>query len=648
MNYYDVIPATGKYHGFTGLTYSSDAELELGQIVSVAIRGAGVLGFVAENAQKPKFPVLPITSSLEGLVLPKSSLELFYWLQQYYPGPARALASQFLPADLLTISKQSISGSTAQIEDSKSPALSLEQKEALRFINKQESGTFLIHGETGSGKTRVYIELAKEVVATGKSVLVLTPEIALTPQLVDRFRAVFGNQVRVTHSHLTPVQRKLLWLDLMKADEPKILIGPRSALFMPLNKIGLVVIDEFHDQAYKQENAPYYQAIRVASKLAEIHRAKLVLGSATPSINEYFFASQKRIPVLRMVTKPALKQGAQADITIHVVDLSSAQERTKHPLISTTLIREIQACLARGEQAMVFLNKRGSARAVVCQACGWQALCPRCDLALVYHGDTHTLRCHTCGFSESTPSACPSCESAEILFKSPGTKAVTDFLRSLFPEAQIARFDKDNKKADRIEERHADIKDGSIDILVGTQILTKGHDLPNLSLVGILLAETSLIFPDYTAEERSYQIIHQLLGRVGRGHRPGYGVVQTFDPKNVTIQAAIKGSWQDFYKAQLSARKSFGFPPFFHVMKIHLVRKSRASAKSAAEKLSEDIKSGHSDIVIIGPSPSFIEKRGDKWHWQLIVKSKNRAALVAIVKTLPKSVPADIDPSHLL
>lgn len=563
-------------------------------------------------------------------------------------GPAGILAGQFLPDNLSVDSKVPVSHATESSEHAILPSLSQEQEEALSYINDRESGSFLVHGETGSGKTRLYIELAKKAVKDGKSVLILTPEIALTPQLVDRFTNVFGDLVSLTHSSLTPVQRKLLWLDLIKTRQPRILIGPRSALFMPLYSTGLIVIDEFHDQAYKQENTPYYQALRVAGKLAAIHKAKLILGSATPSISEYYFAQQKKIPVLRMILKPALQQTAKTEITSYIVDLADSKERTRYPLISNTLIRELTACLVRGEQSMIFLNKRGSARAIVCQSCGWQAQCPRCDLPLVYHADTHLLNCHTCGLSDQTPTSCPSCRSNDILFKSPGTKAVTEFLKSLFPQARIARFDKDNKKADRLEARHAEVKDGSIDILVGTQLLTKGHDLPNLSLVGILLAETGLIFPDYTAEEQSYQIIHQLLGRVGRGHRPGHAVVQTFDPGNTTVLAAMKGLWEEFYTVQLAQRKSFGFPPFFHVMKIHIARKSRISAKNAAEKLAAAIQNSHAGIQIVGPSPGFIEKHGDKWHWQLIIKAKNRAVLVEIAGTLPGNTPADIDPGHLL
>lgn len=647
MNYYEIIPATSKYHG-GALTYSSVRKLAIGQVVGIEIKGLKAVGFIASAVKQPDFAVKPMSEIFDQLVLAASSLELFYWMQSYYPGPLGALANQFMPPNISTVSKKMVMPSTVIADKIESPVLSLEQSEALNFINNQRTGTFLVHGETGSGKTRLYIELAKKEINAGKSVLMLTPEISLTPQLLDRFSAVFGDTVSATHSNISPAQRKLLWLSLLKATEPKILIGPRSALFMPLRVPGVIIVDEFHDQAYKQENTPYYQALRVASKMAQIHSAKLVLGSATPSINEYFFALQKQAPVLTMVSKPALRGTVQSPTKVDVVDLSDIQERTKYPLISTTLLREIRTCLDRGEQAMIFLNKRGSARAVVCQTCGWQALCPRCDLPLVYHSDTHTLHCHTCGFSEPTPSACPSCNSAEILFKSPGTKAVAGFLKSLFPEARIARFDKDNAKADRLETRYTDIKDGSIDILVGTQLLTKGHDLPNLSLVGILLAETGLVFPDYTAEEHSYQIIRQLLGRVGRGHRPGFAVVQTFDPENTTIQAAVSGSWEDFYNDQLLARKAFGFPPFFHVMKIHVLRKSQASAKKAAEKLAKIIQTGYTNAVVVGPSPSFIEKRGDMWHWQIIVKSKNRGVLVSIIKTLPKSTIADIDPSHLL
>lgn len=648
MYYYEVIPATNKYHGTDGLTYSWSTGLSLGQVVRIKIRNLHTEGFVSQKVPKPAFPVHSIDTVFKDIILPKSTIELFYWLQQYYPAPAGVVASHFLPSNLSIASKPAKNEVKTPISSKNLPPLISEQTSVLNELTAQADGSFLLHGDTGSGKTRLYIELAKRSIDKNKSVLILTPEISLTPQLVDTFAAVFGDQVYFTHSALSPVQRKRLWLHILNLEKPVVLIGPRSALFMPINNLGFIAVDEFHDQAYKQESTPYYQAIRVSSKIAQIHGAKIVFGSATPSVNEYFLASSKQIPILRMTEKPAHTKGQLQPVNIQVVDLADSQHKTKYPLISTLLVKELRSCMERGEQAMIFLNKRGSARSVICQSCGWQAHCPRCDLTLVYHADTHLLYCHTCGFHQQTPSSCPSCNSSEIIFKSPGTKAIVTYLQSLFPEARIARFDKDNKKSERIEARHSDVKDGSIDILVGTQLLTKGHDLPNLSLVGILLAETGLNFPDYTAEERSYQIIRQILGRVGRGHRPGIAILQTFDPNNPTIQAAINGSWDDFYAAQLAQRQAYGFPPYFHVMKVRLMRSTRNSAKAAAQKLSSDIAQAHGKVEIAGPSPSFMEKHGTKWQWQFIIKSKNRSSLVEIAKTLPANVIADIDPSHLL
>ncbi len=649
MYYYEVAPATNKYHGSRGLTYSSARKLTLGQLISVAIRQITVAGFIIATSPRPDFKVRPLTEILAGLRLPPASLELFQWIQDYYPGPIGPLASQFVPATILTTSKPLSARPLLPLPPvDTSRILTADQRIALQTIQAQAAATFLLHGETGTGKTRVYVELARQTLASGQSSLILTPEIALTPQLVNVFTREFGDHVAVTHSSMSPLQRKNLWLRLRSADTPSILIGPRSALFMPLHRPGLIVIDEFHDSAYKQESTPRYHATRVASRLASIHRATLILGSATPSIYEYFVAEHKKIPILRMTTKPSQKATISPRLTTHVANLADSSEKTKHPLLSTTLLRELAACLARGEQALIFLNKRGSARAIICQTCGWQATCPHCDLPLTYHDDTHTLLCHTCGSTQDTPLACPSCRSVEIFFKSPGTKAIVSSLTSLFPEARIARFDKDNKAGERIEARHADVVDGSIDILVGTQLLSKGHDLPQLSLVGIVLAESGLSFPDYTSEERSFQIIRQLCGRVGRGHRPGVVVLQTFDPDNPTIRAALSGSWDDFYTKQLAERRNFGFPPFFHVMKVELARASAGSAEAATKKLMRQVDEAHTGISLIGPSPSFREKHGGRWHWQFIIKAKQRTRLVTIAKALPRDCLVDIDPDHLL
>jgi primosomal protein N' (replication factor Y) len=299
---------------------------------------------------------------------------------------------------------------------------------------------------------------------------------------------------------------------------------------------------------------------------------------------------------------------------------------------------------------MLFLNKRGSARLLVCQQCGWFATCDRCDLPYTYHGDNHTLRCHTCGRQRSAPNSCEDCGSSDIIFKSPGTKAIETAIRSLFPDSRIARFDKDNTKDERFSAQASAVASGEIDILIGTQLLAKGHDLPKLSLVGILMADNELQFPDFSSEERSYQLLHQLAGRVGRGHRDGTVVVQTYNPKSISIQDVQhdKDSWELFYKNQLVQRKQFFFPPFCFLLKIEVQRAKSENAErictSIAEKINQDFKS----VAIVGPTPSFIARRNGQWSWQLIIKSPNRGQLLAITKILPPKTTFDIDPISLL
>jgi primosomal protein N' (replication factor Y) len=438
-----------------------------------------------------------------------------------------------------------------------------------------------------------------------------------------------------------------LWRQLVNATKPQILIGARSALFMPIQNLGLIIIDEFHDGAYKQEQAPHYRAVRVASKLAQINSAKLVLGSATPPIDDYFYATEKKVPVLRMVEKPKLINEAKAERII--VNLASDQEKSRYPLLSNTLLAELKSCLERSEQALLFLNKRGSARLLVCQVCGWHATCDRCDLPYTYHQDKHILQCHTCGNKRSAPHNCPDCGSNDIEFRSPGTKAIADQISKLFPDARVARFDKDNTKEEGFSNQHDAVHSGEIDILVGTQLLSKGHDLPNLALVGILLADNELQFPDYTSEERSYQLLHQLSGRVGRGHKNGLIIIQTYNPKNPTlIKSHQANSWIEFYNNQLEERKLFGFPPYYYLLKLSIERAKSATAEAAMEKLASDIRQQFKHIEIIGPAPSFIAKRNNKWSWQLIIKSKQRHILTDIIEFIPNSISHDIDPTNLL
>jgi len=511
------------------------------------------------------------------------------------------------------------------------------------------SGLYLLHGETGTGKTRVYIEAARRAIEAGSSAIILTPEISLTSQLANDFRNVFGNKVVVIHSQLTEATRRNLWFQLLEKSEPAVIIGPRSALFMPVKKLGLIVVDEAHEPAYKQDNAPYYHAARVASKLAELAGSPIILGSATPLVADYYVAEQKKRPIIRMQQTAATKHGA-AGRTISVVDLRDHAKFSKSRHLSDELLTAIDETLARGEQTLLFLNRRGTARVVFCENCGWQATCPHCDLPLVYHGDIHRMRCHTCDFSAPNPTSCPTCGSTEIVYKSIGTKAIADEVARLFPDVKISRFDGDNKKDERIEQQYAAVRSGAVDIIIGTQTLAKGLDLPNLGLVGVVVADTSLYMPDFTAQERTYQLLSQVIGRVGRGHTGNESkvIIQTYAPESSVLEAVLKQDWSNFYHKELAEREAFTFPPFCYLLKLTCKRASSASAQKAAEQFARQIPSWKFGVSVEGPAPAFHEKSQGKFVWQLVVKAKNRGALLKIIANLPSGWGYDIDPLHLM
>lgn len=637
-----------RYVGQEALTYSSEVELPLGSVVAVTLRGAPTTGIVTEKVTKPRFKVQPVSKLLTSQPLPSASLDLLAWFRIYYPSPAGPMASQFIPKLLVKAANESIRPQPIPPTKTTLPSLTLEQERVMTTIQKHVSQhSWWLHGETGSGKTRVYQELLLTTLQEGRSALILTPEIGLTPQLANDIQmASSGAPVIIWHSGLTDKERRQAWLHILETKQPVVVVGARSALFAPFRDLGLIVIDEAHDQAYKQEQAPYYNALRVAGRLAQIHQARLIFGSATPPVSEYFWAQQKNVPILRL-THSAIPQDNDG-VATEVIDLTDRDHFSRDPHLSDELLQSIETSLRSQEQALVFLNRRGTARLVLCQNCAWQALCPNCDLPLTYHGDHHRLRCHTCGFKQAAPSSCPVCKSTDIIYRSIGTKTLVDSLCRLFPNARIRRFDADNVKSERLDAHFGDVQAGNVDILVGTQLLVKGLDLPKLSTVGIVAADTSLYFPDYTAEEQTYQLITQVMGRVGRGHRAGRVVVQTYNPTNPSLVAALTKNWPTFYQNQITERQTFVFPPFCFLLKLTCRRKSSLSAQRTAEKLATHLASLGLPIEVIGPSPSFIEKVQTEYRWQLILKSKNRQALLQVIKALPSGWSYDIDPSNLL
>jgi primosomal protein N' (replication factor Y) len=642
MYYYEVLVGALAYHGNEALTYGGDDVLQPGQIVRVALRARSTLGIVLRSVARPSFAVKPIAAVAPFPPVPPESIQLMAWLRAYYPAPLGAVVRQFVPPTEL-FPPLPASSAMEPVDTSKLPVLSPDQAQALQSI--QGPGTFLLHGITGSGKSRVYVDLANRTIAASKSAIILTPEIGLTAQLTETFRRVFGNRVFVLHSQLTAAQRRAIWYELLAATEPVIVIGPRSALFSPIANVGLIVLDEAHDNAYKNESAPHYHANRVAAKLAILHGATFVLGSATPAVEDYYLAQARERPIVEM---HSLAKQADTALTIQMVDMRKHELFSRSSLLSDTLLARIAGSMERGEQSLLYLNRRGTANVVLCNSCGWQSLCPNCDLALTYHGDEHSLRCHICGFTSQLPTSCPVCGNAEILFKSIGTKAVVDALKKLFPAARIQRFDTDAKKSERLEQHLAELTAGNVDIIVGTQMVGKGLDLPKLSVVGIVNADSSLLIPDYTAAEQTYQLISQVVGRVGRGHRAGTVVVQTYDPENVTLLSAVHRQWPEFYEAEMRERKLFHFPPFTYLLKLRCLRASSLSAEKAANTLAAHLRKTHHTISIDGPAPSFHPREKTKYSWQLLLKSPSRQTLVDIIEALPSGWTYDIDPTNLL
>lgn len=638
--------ADNKYKSSAPLTYSYDGALEVMSVVSVPLRSRVATGFVLAEASKPAFAVKPIKNLMSQKPLPYHCLLLAQWMESYYAVNLGEALRQFASSKPAVRSQKN---AEAQPE----PALQLEmqatlsadQTRAIKELKASPSTTVLLHGETGSGKTRVYLELAKEVLAGGKSVLLLTPEISLTTQLAAAAKSYLNTQPIIIHSQLSAAQRKRLWLEILESSQPQVIVGPRSALFTPLSSIGLIVVDEAHEPAYKQEQTPRYNALRIASQLGSLSGSKVIFGTATPNVADYYLADQKSA-IVRM-TELAMGSGP-ADVKTEVVDLKDRSNFGADPYLSKPLIGSINAALSAKKQAMIYLNRRGSARVILCDNCGWRFLCPNCDVSLVYHADEHMAKCHICGYGSAPPPNCPNCGNTDIIYKTIGTKALVEHVQKLYPDKKIGRFDSDSSASESVNVLYHKLLAGEIDILIGTQLLAKGLDLPRLATVGIVSAESSLTLPDFTAEERTFQLLYQVIGRVGRGHAKGEVIVQTYDPDSIVITSAVDRNYKAFYEYIIGERQAYRFPPFSYLMKLVVRRATALGAETAAENLKKELAAKNLPVEIVGPTPAFYARRGPNYYYQLVIKSKDRKHLLDLAKTVPPNWQADLDPADLL
>jgi primosomal protein N' (replication factor Y) len=644
MQYYEVHIADSRYRGNESLTYSFEGDLPINSVVSVPLRSVLSTGFIAAKVDRPKFAVKPIKAALSSAPLPDHCLKLAAWLQGYYACSFGEALRLFAPSVASVRSIKKPLDHPVQENLSLDAELTKQQIQAIKDINNSATQTVLLHGDTGSGKTRVYLELAKPILEAGKSVVILTPEIALTTQLEHMIKSKLANKIYLLHSELTQSERKKTWFAILESREPVIVLGPRSALFAPVPSLGLVVVDEAHEPAYKQEQSPRFHAIRVASALGNIAKARVVLGSATPSVNDYFLASQKKA-IVEMKLQARSNQLAQ--LSTEVIDLRNKMAFSKNRYVSDKLITAINGALRNKRQSLIYYNRRGSARLILCDNCGWQYLCPNCDVPVIYHADQEIVRCHICGFSDDTPKACPVCTNPDVVYTSIGTKALYEIVKKLFPAARVARFDSDNVLGERLNESYDQVHKGDIDILVGTQLLAKGLDLPLLDVVGVVSAETSLTLPDYTAEERTFQLLYQAMGRVGR-HGPGKVLIQSYEPESPIIRASANRDYQAFYKRVISERQQFKFPPYSYLMKFTCKRATLASAQKASEEFKANLARKGLPIEIIGPTPSFYARRGNSYYYQIVLKSKERDVLVELAKKTPSGWTFDLDPVNLI
>jgi primosomal protein N' (replication factor Y) len=646
MQYYEVAPSRIVRAGTDTLTYSSLVALEPGKLVRVSIGSREVNGVVMKKVTQPTYDVKQVTSVLEETPLPQAYIQLALWIHEYYATPLATVLQTMLPRGLEKKRRFRSDVPSVARRERTNFVLNEQQQAALQSIETTSEGTVLLHGITGSGKTAVYIELAKHALSSGKSVLILVPEIALTSQLIAEFSQHFDD-ILLTHSRQTEAERHAVWRQALTSAQPVVAVGPRSALFLPIKKLGLIVIDEAHEPSYKQEQSPRYHAARVARQLASSQGATLVLGSATPLATDYFLAQNTHRPIVVM-DKPAVKNTIKPVVTL--VDMTKRSNFRRHRFLSDVLLTQLEETFTSGNQAMIFHNRRGSASMTLCENCGWQAGCPRCFIPLTLHTDEHQLRCHICGYHAHVPTSCPVCGSVDILHKGIGTKLIESELAKLFPQRTIARFDSDSMADQTVDARYNDLYSGDIDLIVGTQVIAKGLDLPKLRVVGIVQADAGLSLPDYSAPERTFQLLAQAIGRVGRSHHPTTVIVQSYQPSHPVVLAGLNQDYASFYDLTMAQRRRALFPPFTYLLKLVCVYKTEAAAVRNAKSLAERLRQAlPQDVEILGPTPAFYERSRDTFRWQLVLKSPKRALLLEAVRLLPPTYwQFELDPISLL
>ncbi len=503
--------------------------------------------------------------------------------------------------------------------------------EIRKWREKRTYRGFVLHGVTGSGKTEVYVRVIRETIKTGQSGLILLPEIALTPQFVAVFRSHFGDRIAVLHSGLTRAEKFDQWRRI-KRDEVDIVIGARSAIFAPLDDVGVIIVDEEHDPSFKQGEGTRYNARDMALVRGKLEQAQVILGSATPSLESFYNAKEGRLTYLSMPERVAKREMPEVDL----IDMRGGASRSAHAggMLSRPLGVALQDTLEDEMQAILFLNRRGYSPCIICDECGHLWMCPNCDVSLTYHRHQESLRCHYCDYSLRVPESCPSCGSVGPSGKGIGTEQLAEQIEQVFGDARVGRLDRDTGKGKGLRQIIGAFRDGRIDLLVGTQMVTKGHDFPRVTTVGVVLADLSLNFPDFRSSERTFQLLTQVAGRAGRGDAPGKVYIQTYNPDHYSLTTARRHDFEGFAKRELQVRQEVAYPPFGHLIAFKFEATSEAAANQAArdyataarKHLRRDKQLAES-VFMLGPALAPLARLKGKYRWQILIKSTSRKLL---------------------
>ncbi|MBI5100146.1 MAG: primosomal protein N' [Nitrospirae bacterium] len=599
----------------------------------------------------------------EEPLIPDNLLKLIQWVGQYYMSTSGLALKNAVPSGIFEDKKSGRGRIT--YDDAIKPVnifkLTYEQEKALSEINKAQSGAFLLHGVTGSGKTEIYIRAIEAL--GGREAIVLVPEIALTTQIVDRFRSRFQEKVAFFHSGLSPGERISQWRKIRNS-EVKVAIGVRSAVFAPFKNPGLIIIDEEHETSYKQFEGLKYSARDVALARAKIEGIKIILGSATPSVESFYHAKKGKLTYLELTQRIEQKPMPRVEI----IDMT--REDKESFSYSKKLLNVLKENLSEGHQSLIMLNRRGYSPFLMCMDCGYTYKCPACSITLTYHKDTKTLNCHYCNSFLKPQDDCPQCKGIKIKYIGLGTQRVEEDLNALIPELSLKRMDRDTTRKKLSHYRIVkDMEEKKIDVLLGTQMIAKGHDFPDVTVAAVVFADVALNLPDFRSSERTFQLFTQLAGRAGRGDVSGAVYIQTYEPEYYVFDYVRNQDYTGFYQKEIELRKELSYPPFSKLIRVVLSFRNKEDGVKIMKSVSARIKkitwhqnsklktqNSKFDFEILGPSPASIEKIRNYWRWHLILKGKNSKSLrqkaAEIIETLKDikdiKIDVDVDPINLL